>query len=719
MASAAGEVAGAKSDLKLQFAPFSSALEAGFWHQLTQKKLNEYRLDESPKSIKGFYYNGDAVGLPTRLTLEFSAFEVDGPTPARCCPALGTLYNMNTLDAFKATDKKAMLEKEASEIWDAIKSGAAVIDPSILCRFILLTFADLKKYHFYYWFCFPALCFQEGIKIIKEPAIIEKVFSSKQIVALQEAYDDLCVKKGTTAVPYFLLKYSGDSVQMADLKDWDSFFSDTKKVSVGVYDPCTLSQHPGWPLRNLLLLIAYRWGSKLDMLEVLCFRDRTLQGSRSIHHSLIFQLKLPPLAPNSVCPKSVGWEKNAKGAMGPRMVNLSECMDPKRLAESSVDLNLKLMRWRLVPSLDLDKVISTKCLLLGAGTLGCNVARTLMGWGVRHITFVDNAKISYSNPVRQPLYEFEDCLGGGKSKAMAAVDRLNKIFPGVNAEGYSMSIPMPGHPVNFSEATVSQAQRDVQQLERLISEHDVVFLLMDTRESRWLPTVIAASKRKLVINAALGFDTFVVMRHGLKKPSVTDNASADSSTSCSSTASSCVSTPAGPAPPAPGSSLFSNIPGHKLGCYFCNDVVAPGDSTRDRTLDQQCTVSRPGLAMIAGALAVEMMVSILQHSEGGYAVASSSDDRMNEPPTSLGLVPHQIRGFLSRFDNVLPASLAFDKCTACSPIVLDHYEREGFHFLSKVFNSSHSFLEDLTGLTLLHQETQAAEIWDMSDDESI
>lgn len=29
----------------------------------------------------------------------------------------------------------------------------------------------------------------------------------------------------------------------------------------------------------------------------------------------------------------------------------------------------------------------------------------------------------------------------------------------------------------------------------------------------------------------------------------------------------------------------------------------------------------------------------------------------------------QIRGFLSRFDNVLPASLAFDKCTACSPIV--------------------------------------------------
>uniref|UniRef100_A0A8B9KW20 Ubiquitin-like modifier-activating enzyme ATG7 n=1 Tax=Astyanax mexicanus TaxID=7994 RepID=A0A8B9KW20_ASTMX len=675
---------------KLQFAPFSSALEAGFWHQLTQKKLNDYRLDESPKNIKGYYYNGDPSGLPTRLTLEFSAFDTDGPTPAHCCPAVGTLYNTNTLEAFKSTDKKALLDNAANEIWNAIKSGAAEEDPTVLTKFILLTFADLKKYHFYYWFCFPALCFPEGIQLVKDPVLLEQKFSPKQISSFQVAYDALCSSSGATAVPYFLLKYSEENVEVALLKDWSSFFTDLKKVTVGVYDPCTLSQHPGWPLRNFLVLLASKWGPQLDVVEVLCFRDRTLQGARSVQHSIVFQVRLPAFVLSFIaCPKSVGWEKNPKGAMGPRIVNLSECMDPKRLAESSVDLNLKLMRWRLVPSLDLDKVVSTKCLLLGAGTLGCNVARTLMGWGVRHITFVDNAKISYSNPVRQPLYEFEDCLSGGKSKALAAVDRLRKIFPGVNAEGFNMSIPMPGHPVNFSEVTMAQARRDVEQLEALISAHDVVFLLMDTRESRWLPTVVAASQRKLIVNAALGFDTFVVMRHGLKKPKASDTA-------------------------ASRTSLFSNIPGHRLGCYFCNDVVAPGDSTRDRTLDQQCTVSRPGLAMIAGALAVEMMISILQHPEGGYAVASSSDDRMNEPPTSLGLVPHQIRGFLSRFDNVLPASLAFDKCTACSPVVLDHYEREGFQFLSKVFNSSHSFLEDLTGLTLLHQETQAAE-WQHSE----
>lgn len=50
-----------KTDLsqqQLQFAPFSSALDVGFWHKLTQKKLNEYKLDDGPKDIYGYYYNG-------------------------------------------------------------------------------------------------------------------------------------------------------------------------------------------------------------------------------------------------------------------------------------------------------------------------------------------------------------------------------------------------------------------------------------------------------------------------------------------------------------------------------------------------------------------------------------------------------------------------------------------------------------------------------------
>lgn len=64
-----------------------------------------------------------------------------------------------------------------------------------------------------------------------------------------------------------------------------------------------------------------------------------------------------------------------------------------------------------------------------------------------------------------------------------------------NAQGYNLSIPMPGHPV--PPASVAQTKADVAALEKLFDEHDAVFLLMDSRESRWLPTVMGAAKGKV------------------------------------------------------------------------------------------------------------------------------------------------------------------------------------------------------------------------------
>lgn len=72
-----------------------------------------------------------------------------------------------------------------------------------------------------------------------------------------------------------------------------------------------------------------------------------------------------------------------------------------------------------------------------------------------------------------------------------------------NASGHTLAIPMPGHPI--PPASIDQAKADVAKLELLFDDHDAIFLLMDSRESRWLPTLLGAAKNKvhqLMINTS-------------------------------------------------------------------------------------------------------------------------------------------------------------------------------------------------------------------------
>lgn len=55
---------------------------------------------------------------------------------------------------------------------------------------------------------------------------------------------------------------------------------------------------------------------------------------------------------------------------------------------------------------------------------------------------------------------------------------------------------MPGHTVG--ESMLSKTLDAIQLLEELIQQHDVIFLLTDSRESRWLPTVLAAYHGKVI-----------------------------------------------------------------------------------------------------------------------------------------------------------------------------------------------------------------------------
>ncbi|KAI0052733.1 E1-like protein-activating [Auriscalpium vulgare] len=667
----------------VQFAQFSSLVQPTFWHELTRVKLEVLKLSDASVPLTATYAagrtvkdrnTGQEVALGSNITVGAESFDDKrGPAP-HTIVAKGTIKNYNTIEDFKNADKRAIFNEAADEIWERITKDH---DTSALNRFLVITFADLKKYKYYYWFAFPAFVAQPLWEIDGDWSSASQQFSDAQLSSIHKQLEP-------SVKPYFLVRPSqnGDGADIAPIEEFAAFFSNTplESQTIAFFDPSPDPSTPGWPLRNLLAYLRAVYPSSTNSVRVLCWRDTEVAHEGGLWKSRFGVLTA---GPSEGKPNAVGWEKNPQGKLGARIADLAPMMDPTRLADQAVDLNLKLMRWRILPALNLEKIAETKCLLLGAGTLGCYAARTLMGWGIRNITLVDYGRVSFSNPVRQPLFEFDDCLNGGKPKAEAAAARLKKIFPGVNAVGHSISIPMPGHPI--PPGSVEQTKADVKKLEALVDAHDAIFLLMDSRESRWLPTVLGTAKNKIVLNAALGFDTFLVMRHGSRHE------------------------PEG---------------GKRLGCYYCNDIVAPADSLTDRTLDEMCTVTRPGLASIAASTAVELLVSLLQHPLGIDAPAPppavGNEQPRDEPNGSvLGLVPHQLRGFLAQFRNMHILGAAYSKCTGCSEQVVKAYEEQGFDLLLKAFNET-GFLERLTGLDELHkagEEALEAVDWDEEDDD--
>lgn len=143
---------------------------------------------------------------------------------------------------------------------------------------------------------------------------------------------------------------------------------------------------------------------------------------------------------------------------------------------------------------------------------------------------------------------------------------------------------------------------------------------------------------------------------------------------------------------------------------------------KDQTLDQQCTVTRPGVAAIASALLVELLTSVLQHPKKHHApapVPAPGQNYERDPPDhALGIVPHQIRGFLSTFQNMVIRGRSYPQCSACSDPIVSAYRSEGWGFVKKALNSR-EYVAELSGLAEVQRQAEAAaaEV-EWSEDES-
>ena len=673
----------------MRFEPVASAVDQTLWMQLNKRKLDSWRLDETPRTLRATYSPNAHRELAAPL--QVAAGALDDETTANQNGLLvrvrGEVVALNEKSSLRdPAVKEAAMARAVLALRGAIATGEALDDPSLLTRPVLLVHADHKAYVFSYRFAFPALTPATPVAEAAPPAA-----PPPSLCAACQAHAD-AVRAQTGALPaaWLVLRDGEVCVPLANASANAGAFGESLADASAVLafvDHARAPEHPGWVLRNLLALVASTalvggagGVEAVAPRTVPCLSLRFRHGTVDASASRMFYAAVVPepvrgdRGDADAPAPATGWELNSKGVAAPRVAKLTSAFDPHALADQAVELNLKLMRWRANPSLDVDAVRRQRCLLVGAGTLGCAVARTLLGWGIQHITFVDNGMVSYSNPVRQSLYEFADAssTNGPRPKAIAAAESLRRIHPSVEARGEVLSIPCPGHPTAPSDAAESEAAYE--RLSSLVAGHDVVFLLTDSRESRWLPTALCALHNTPCFNAALGYDTFLAMRHGH---------------GCAS---------------------------GRLGCYFCNDIVAPTDSTTNRTMDQQCTVARPGLSFIAAALVVELMAACTQHTLGAAAPAmdaGKSDDDEGDGGAVLGPVPHALRGSLHGFTMAHFPAQAFDRCVACSLPVVDALRARGYALV-------HDACADpkcLSALTGLDELLEASLDFDEEDEE--
>ena len=777
------------------FLPLSSLLwqatpriEPAFWADLGEIKLKFLRLDDGPIRFSAPFTSSNVIRTTTMsgyLSLEkemlpkvddsqcsdaqidLLSFGMGDQGPSAGCLAEVVLYSLNSVDDVESFDMSEAMQKAANEVWESIMDGRAMGQQSSLQPVIAATYCDLKAYKYYYRFAYPLVQPPMPFEMAADSAVsASQHFSAAVLEAVARTLRANKVPSRKSPQVQLLnipmsSVHSSEEVPLTatltnlwELKDSDSLSSGTQALEdsaqankycspyLVVVDPSPSPTKPGQVLNNILLLAAFYL--RASKVRVLCVR--AARGLFDPKSSLVIEVNLPRI-PEDFRPRVLSISGDDGSS---HCVDISRQFDPEKRSMEAVALNLQLMKWRAAPTVDLDLVSSAKCLILGAGTLGCNVARNLLGWGVLHVTFIDNSRVSYSNPVRQSLFTHEDCLDGGRPKAVAAAEALQRIFPGVQAEGRTLEIPMPGHRP-MSEIDAEEVKRHSDTLDGLVQSHDVVFLLLDTREARWAPTLMCAAHNKIAVTSALGFDSLMVMRHGEGVPLKSSHLQPSIERSKAPEEKAGMSLEAGVGhevknlavarPPSHeemhhmthdklsrdsasqryASGLGDSSRGHRprtprLSCYFCQDIIAPRNSTVGRAMDQQCTVARPGLSPIAGSLAVELMVAILQHPDGISAPAAGTNSTQSFKHSAealhhanahealpLGPVPHMIRANLHGFSQICLYGEAYEKCSACSGAVVEAYRNRGSDFVYDVLMQP-EYLERLCGLDELYRQ---------------
>uniref|UniRef100_A0A1X7SNR5 Ubiquitin-like modifier-activating enzyme Atg7 N-terminal domain-containing protein n=1 Tax=Amphimedon queenslandica TaxID=400682 RepID=A0A1X7SNR5_AMPQE len=128
-------------------------------------------------------------------------------------------------------DKKELLVTCGRLILESIKNGDCLRNPS----FLLLTYADLKKYHFNYLFGFPALSPSSPFTY-RSISRLDTLFKDSDLQHLVSHNNDF--QSEHKSVGFFLVDREGSKLSPQPLTDFEKVFKDGgDRLTIGFCDP--------------------------------------------------------------------------------------------------------------------------------------------------------------------------------------------------------------------------------------------------------------------------------------------------------------------------------------------------------------------------------------------------------------------------------------------------------------------------------------------------
>ncbi|KAG8745053.1 Autophagy protein 7 [Ceratobasidium sp. 414] len=241
----------------IQFTPLSSLVQPAFWHDLVRLKIDVLKLSSESQTVTASYSAGKSivdretgqdVALGCQLVLggdglnpeSRSCSDHDFSIPTHAVGVKGTLKNYNTVEDFKAADKSALFNELADELWSNMNSETGLADLSYLNKFLVLTFADLKKYKFFYWFAFPAFVAKPAWEIdVRGWLSAEEQLGRQALESIHTAVSNP-PGDGASHVAFFIARPTKSSsgevtYETASVGQWGSFFNGVADDKVEFY----------------------------------------------------------------------------------------------------------------------------------------------------------------------------------------------------------------------------------------------------------------------------------------------------------------------------------------------------------------------------------------------------------------------------------------------------------------------------------------------------